>query len=229
MVLGGSDSVAADPYHAPLRLDPPLVSFIALFGSRAVRLPLCRACHAVRSPATLVHGRNGTANPHCSSTTRRNDGTSVANTPMLNRGRREEFAARRLAEERGVPQPPDGKGQPETGGRSCTRAQPQPGCEAAARRQTRQKWDRARQPLSAGAVVRLPRPPFPPPSGLPNTRDKLRGAHDPMMGLQPPATPVELSTVHSPLLRPPPVSFIALFGSAPALRVAVRGGLTRLT
>ena len=115
MVLGGSDSVAADPYHAPLRLDPPLVSFIALFGSRAVRLPLCRACLAVRSPATLVHGRNGTANPHCSSTTRRNDGTSVANTPMLNRGRREEFAARRLAEERGVPQPPDGKGQSEDG------------------------------------------------------------------------------------------------------------------
>ena len=116
MVLRNRDSVAARGYHAPPRLQPPLVSFIASFGSRAVRLPLCRACLAVRSPATLVHGRNGTANPHCSSTTRRNDGTSVANTPMLNRGRREEFGARRLAEERGVPQPPARKGQPETGG-----------------------------------------------------------------------------------------------------------------
>jgi len=36
MVLGGSDAVAAAPYHAPLRLHPPLVSFIALFDGAAV-------------------------------------------------------------------------------------------------------------------------------------------------------------------------------------------------
>jgi len=33
MVLGASDTLAVAVYHAPLRLHPPLVSFIALFGS----------------------------------------------------------------------------------------------------------------------------------------------------------------------------------------------------
>ena len=32
MVLGGSDTVAVAAYHAAPRLQPPLVSFIALFG-----------------------------------------------------------------------------------------------------------------------------------------------------------------------------------------------------
>ena len=32
MVLGAGTTVAAAAYHAPLRLHPPLVSFIALFG-----------------------------------------------------------------------------------------------------------------------------------------------------------------------------------------------------
>ena len=36
MVLGGSDPVAADLHHAPPRLQPPLVSFIALLGGAAI-------------------------------------------------------------------------------------------------------------------------------------------------------------------------------------------------
>ena len=40
MVLGGSDPVAANPYHAPLPLHPPLVSFIALLGTVGISLRL---------------------------------------------------------------------------------------------------------------------------------------------------------------------------------------------
>ena len=46
----------------------------------------------------------------------------------------------------------------------------------------------------------------------PNTRDKLRGAHDPTMVLQHHDT-VATAAYHAPLrLQPPLVSFIALFG-----------------
>ena len=51
MVLGGSRTVATGPHHAPLRLPPPLVSFIALFDS-APKLPLRLATsHGNRLPA----------------------------------------------------------------------------------------------------------------------------------------------------------------------------------
>ena len=52
MVLGGNDTVATGLYHAPLRLHPPLVSFIALFGSLRI-CPVCRMIPllAARSPA----------------------------------------------------------------------------------------------------------------------------------------------------------------------------------
>jgi len=51
----------------------------------------------------------------------------------------------------------------------------------------------------------------------PNTRDKLRGAHDPTMALGG-SEPVAAHLYHAPLrLHPPLVSFIALFDGAVAL------------
>ena len=59
---------------------------------------------------------------------------------------------------------------------------------------------------------------------LPNTRDKLRGAaHGPMMELRPLAAPGAVTAVHSHLLQPPLVSFIALLGSSLVLRVLSAG------
>ena len=54
MALGGSDSVAGCPHQAPLRLHPPLVSFIALLGSPKVLAKLALPCRAYNAAGRMV-------------------------------------------------------------------------------------------------------------------------------------------------------------------------------
>ena len=73
MVLGGSDTVATGPYHAPPRLQPPLVSFIALLGGvlrPALRLPV-RLLAQPAGDCTVATPLNGTHDEdHASSRSR---------------------------------------------------------------------------------------------------------------------------------------------------------------
>ena len=214
MVLGVSYIVAADPYHPPLRLHPPLVSFIALLGSPVFMTALDRLLLPPRhldntdnhaddpgperqpgeDPGPTAFGFGSERTPSPASTMIRMSGpvptTRVASPTLTRRDRR--YPPIRFSDSSPNQQPPASNGVPRS---------------SAAVSATGLQCCRRRPAAHRSAVSSRSR-------GLPNTRDKLRGARSSTLALGT-SEIMATSPYHAPLrLHPPLVSFIALFDGA---------------